>query len=31
MTDYLMRPFARWHCLVVILDGVDEAADWELG
>jgi hypothetical protein len=31
MADYLNRPLPDGRCLLVILDGVDEAADWEPG
>ncbi len=31
VTDYLRRPLPNGGTLVVVLDGLDEAADWELG
>jgi hypothetical protein len=31
MVDYLSRPLPEGRRLLLILDGVDEAADWELG
>ena len=31
VSNYLARPLPEGHCLVVVVDGIDEAADWSAG